>query len=113
MVEMKKLNPIPLSLRERKRYIEFELISEKRLEEKDVSFQLWKDFLSLFGEIGTAKQRLWLAYWNEEKNTGILRCSLKELEKVKAGLLFASKIKDVKVITRILKVSGTIKSLKE
>ncbi|MDO8626828.1 MAG: Rpp14/Pop5 family protein [Candidatus Diapherotrites archaeon] len=103
---------MPSSMREKKRYIEFELFCDKPLKEKDVSFYLWKQMLFTFGELGTAKQRLWLAGFNSETNTGILRCTLSTVEEVKAGMLFLREVRNKTVVPKILKVSGTIKSLK-
>ncbi len=103
------LNPIPLSLRGKKRYIKFELICKEKLIERDVSIALWKQFLQLFGELGTAKQKIWLVKFDSEKNQGVLRCALEEVEQVKAGLLFLKEVKGITVIPFILTVSGTIK----
>ena len=109
----KSIKPIPSSYRGKKRYILFELISEKKLNEKDVSRELWHNFLRLFGSIGCAKAKIWFILFDTKKNKGIIRCANETVEEVKAGLLFLKDVKGAAVIPKILLVSGSIKKLKE
>lgn len=109
MQKKKSLNPIPPTLRGKKRYILFELVSDQSLIEIEVKKGIWSVFGNIFGGKGIADQKLWLVKWY--KNHGILRCSLKEEENVKAGLLFLKQIKETPVIPIISKVSGSIKKL--
>jgi ribonuclease P/MRP protein subunit POP5 len=106
----KSLNPIPLSLRGKKRYIAFALECDKTLNESAVSEAIWKSLLQMYGEIGTARQKPWLASYS--KNQGVLRCAHNSVEEVKAGLLFVEKVGESRVIPRILKVSGSVKGAK-
>lgn len=109
-MQKKKLNPIPPTLRGKKRYVAFELVSDQTLIEIEVKKAIWSVFGNIFGGKGIADQKLWLVKWLP-KNKGILRCSLKEEENVKAGLLFLKQIKETPVIPIISKVSGSIKKL--
>ncbi len=109
----KSIKPIPLSYRGKKRYILFELISEKRLNEKDVSRELWNTFLRLFGEVGCAKAKIWPILFDGKKNRGIIRCANEGVEEAKAAILFLRDVNGVGVIPRILLVSGSLKKLKE
>jgi ribonuclease P/MRP protein subunit POP5 len=108
----KSLKPIPLSLRGKKRYIEFELITESSLKEKDVSQAVWQSLLQNFGEFGTAKQKPWLISFNSKTSKGIIRCAHDKVDEVKTGLLFVKKVKNVKVVPKIIRVSGSVKKLK-
>ena len=113
MSEQKKsMNPIPPTLRGKKRYVKFRLLSAVQLHEKDVWFSLSAGFSVLFGSAGIAQQRLWLIKWDSKSNEGIVRCSLREEENVKAGLLFVQKVGPDAVIPLILRVSGSVKKLK-
>jgi len=109
MQKKKSLNPIPPTLRGKKRYVSFELVSEQPLIEIEVKKEIWSVFGNIFGGKGIADQKLWVIKWS--KNKGILRCSLKEEENVKAGLLFLKQIKETPVIPIIIKVSGSLKKL--
>lgn len=109
----KSLNPIPPTQRGKKRYIKFVLENGSELEEKEVRKELFGVFSSLFGDVGIAKQKLWLMKWFPEKGEGIVRCALEETENVKAGLLFFDNVSGNEVLPVILGVSGSIKKLKE
>ena len=102
----KSLNPIPPTLRGKKRYIKFSFISQKALAEKDAWAAVSGAFSRLFGSAGMAQQRLWLIKWDSKSNEGIIRCALAEEENVKAGLLFVQKVGAESVIPFILGVSG-------
>ena len=111
--QKKKLNPIPLSLRDKKRYISFKLDSEKTLPEKEAKSAVWDKLLQLYGEIGCAEAKFWIMSFDPKKGEGILRSGLESVERAKAGLLLLDKVGKTPVIPVILGVSGTIKSLKE
>ena len=108
-----KLNPIPLSMRGKKRYILLSLKTQETLEEKSVKRAILQAFEKLFGVSGLAKQKLWFINFNEKNNAAILRCSLETLEEVKAGLLFIQAVHHVPVIPVIRLVSGSLKKAKE
>lgn len=108
-----KTKPIPQTMRGKKRYILFELVPQggARLDEKGVSRALWETMLSLYGSVGTARQKLWLVRWNPAKSRGILRCALEHTEEVKAGLLFLKSVSGSAVLPRTLKTSGSVGKL--
>ena len=108
----KTLNPIPPTLRGKKRYVKFKLLCNARLGERGVWNSVSGTFSSVFGSAGMAEQRLWLVRWFAEKNEGIIRCALSREESVKAGLLFIQKVGADSVIPLVLKVSGSVKKLK-
>ena len=115
MAEKKKsLKPIPPTLRGKKRYVLFGLVCAegKTFAEKEVFHSVWNTFSKVFGSAGLAEQKLWLLKWFASEGKGVLRCSLPELEKVKAGLLFLQEVKGVKVVPLVLSVSGSAKKLK-
>ncbi len=111
-VNKKALNPIPPTLRGKKRYIKFRFLCRATLRERDAWAAVSGTFSSVFGSAGMAEQRLWLVKWLHEKNEGILRCSLAEEERVKAGLLFVQRVGVDVVIPVIVAVSGSVKKLK-
>jgi len=109
----KVLNPIPPTLREKKRYILFKLICDEPLEESDVNFAINDAFLSLFGSFGSAKINPKLIEWHSQGNTGILKCERSSKDQAIAALQFLREIKDKAVVPNIISVSGTLKSLRE
>lgn len=109
----KSLNPIPPTLREKKRYILFKLICDNPIEENEVNFTINEIMLSLFGSFGSAKINSKLIEWNPKENTGILECERFSEKKAITALQFLREIKGIQVLPNIISVSGTLKSLRE
>ena len=100
----------PLSKRERKRYILFEILNAD-VNEKDFYFGFWIDLLSFFGSRGLAEINPKIVLF--KGNKAIVKCKRsKELELI-AGTAFVDKIRNKKVIINPVLTSGTIKTLKE
>ncbi|HIH16074.1 MAG TPA: hypothetical protein HA252_01575 [Candidatus Diapherotrites archaeon] len=106
------MNPIPASYRGKKRYVSFSLSAKERLSEPDVGHAVWETFLHLYGEVGTARQKLWLMGFDSKKSVGVVRCALEHLDEVKAGLLFVKQVDGKPVIPKLLGVSGSIGKVK-
>ena len=112
MKEKKSMNPIPLSLRDKKRYLVFELVSDGFLSAKNVSFALKNHFLKLFGELGLSKMNYLFIAFNEKTKKGILKCRHTATDDLKAGVLLLKEVNLLKVIPKTLKTSGTVKKAK-
>jgi ribonuclease P/MRP protein subunit POP5 len=110
---MRKLKVLLPSLRERKRYIAFQVISEEGEEftYSDLEAAIWNTLLDFLGEEGVSRTSVWLLKdcWDPKKQIGILRCNHKSVQAVIATLGLI----DRWITFKILKVSGTIKSIKE
>ncbi|MFH1239686.1 MAG: Rpp14/Pop5 family protein [Candidatus Diapherotrites archaeon] len=106
----KKTKPIPLSMRGKKRYVYFELDSEKKPSKSSVSKALWNCFIDLYGSLGTAEIKFWFVDFHNGK--GILRCAHTEVEKAKTAVLFMKSVDGCAVTPKILRVSGSLKKLK-
>ena len=106
------LNPIPPTLRDKTRYILFELQAPEPLTEKDVKHAITDELLRLFGEVGYADLNAQLMEWNPQKKQGILRCALALEQQCKAALLFVKEVSGNEIVTKTLKTSGTIAKLR-
>jgi ribonuclease P/MRP protein subunit POP5 len=102
------------TLREKERYIAFEVISEHPIVYEDLESSVWNTFLDFFGEYGVSKLSLWLIknLYDEEKQIGVIRCNNKSVQQVIAGLGMISRLSESRVTIKILKVSGTIRGLR-
>ena len=113
---MKRMKVLPLSLREKKRYIAFQVISEEGEEftYSDLESAIWNTALDFLGEYGVSKTSLWLLKdcWDRKKQIGILRCNHKSVQEVIASLGLIDRLGDNRVTLKILKISGTIKGVK-
>ena len=109
----KYLKTEPLSMRGKKRYVLFQIFSEKKLPQPAVNEEFESLFLGLFGEKGFADQRYKLIEFDPASGNGVLRSSLECAEQSKAGLLFLQKIQGFPAFCRILAVSGSLAKLRQ
>ena len=106
-----KLKPVLPSLREKKRYLVFEVISKEKINDiEPVSNAIWNSSLQFLGQLGTAKAGLMVLNnkWDSKLQRGIIKVSHKHVDAAKAALMFAGKIGNHEVIFRSLGVSGIL-----
>jgi ribonuclease P/MRP protein subunit POP5 len=112
----KKLKIVKPTLREKERYIAFQVISEEDEEftYSDLESAIWNTMLDFLGEEGVSKTSVWLLKdtWDEKNQTSILRCNHKSVQEVIASLGLIDRLGDDRITFKILKISGTIKSIK-
>ena len=111
-IAKRSLNPIPSSMRGKKRHILFELKSASALTKNSAEQAVFSTFLRLYGSLGVGRQRLQLVFFDPKSGKGILRCALECLAEAKAGLLFVQDAQGQKTIPRVLAVSGSVRKLK-
>jgi len=101
-------------LREKNRYIKFQVISEEPIGYADLEAAIWNTMLDFFGEFGTSKTSMWIIknLYDKRNQTGVIRCNNKSVPQTIACLGLISRLGDTRVIFKVLKVSGTIKGLK-
>lgn len=106
---------LPPTLKERKRYIAFQIIAESKIETADVFNTLWHALLNFLGEFGVAESGIWISKlnYNETKQLGIIKCNHISVEHVRASLSLIQRIGDSRAIVKVLGVSGTIKAAKK
>ena len=105
---------LPPSMRSHKRYIVFEIISEKPVEYKDFSSAVWSSLMNFLGEQGTAEARIWLIknLYEEKNQRGVIKCKHDFVEQLRTALVLINIVGETKAIVRVLGVTGTIKSAK-
>ena len=60
MDEEKKPKPLPSSLRGRRRYIAYQVLSEDKFIFQDLTNSIWHSLLNLLGELGSAQADIWI-----------------------------------------------------
>lgn len=107
-----KLKFLP-TLREKDRYISFQVFSDEPIEYSDLESAIINTFLDFYGEYGFSKLSLWIIknLYDPERQVGVIRCNNKSVQQVIAGLGLISRLGDTRVIIKTLKISGTIKGL--
>jgi ribonuclease P/MRP protein subunit POP5 len=106
---MKRLLP---SLRDKKRYIAFEVESEGKLSKKDLVKSInygCKDFL---GDYGCGNAGVMVLEEFFKGNKGVVRVKSGYVDHVKSGLMLIKKIDGKRVIFKNTKVSGNLSKVK-
>jgi len=99
------------SLREKKRYLAFEIVSEGKIEDfHAVSGRIMHSSLSFLGELETAKSGLIIMEdrWNRASQRGILKVSNKNLKGIMASIALIDSIEGKEAMCRSLGVSGSL-----
>jgi len=97
----------------RKRYLRFFLHRDgSPLNGKQVTTEIRRNLLSLYGEVAVADSRLYLSEYDEDSGVGILQCNAAMLEKVITSAVLIESIEKTQVSFEPKKTSGTIKGIK-
>jgi RNase P/RNase MRP subunit POP5 len=97
----------------RRRYLALKVESEEPLSEKDFIGAIWDSILQLFGEYVASQTNLYLVEFNPADGYAILRCSHKALDMVRASLAAITRVNEKFVSVHVIRVSGTLKSLRK
>ncbi len=112
MATKAKLKPLLPTLKEKKRYLAFEIVSKSKIKAfSSVSKALWGAFLSLFGTRGAAEAGLWVfsEKYNSNSQRGLLKVSHRSLDSSRASLAMVTEIESQPVVVRSLGASGILK----
>jgi len=109
---------LPPSLRERRRYLRFEVIGEREIDKRELMKEIWNSLYSLYGDVGVSESKLWLIDYRGEEDCevgdakcglGVLRCAHDKVEEVRASLACIHSVNDARVGIRVVRTSGSIK----
>jgi ribonuclease P/MRP protein subunit POP5 len=103
------LKPIIPSLKEKKRYISFEVISSEKLTAELVSSAITKSSLDFLGTLDAGKAGLLVLNDKFSNNTGVVKISHKYVDKIRTSMMLVNKIGNQDVMFRTKIVSGTLK----
>ena len=107
-----KLKPVLPSLREKKRYLVFEVISKEKISDSGLVSEAIQDCsLGFLGQLGAAKAGIMVLgnKWNPSLQRGIIKVNHKNVDALKASLVFANKIGNNEAIFRSIGVSGILR----
>lgn len=99
------------SLREKKRYIAFEINSEQKINRQDLVREILNSIISVFGNKGASEINP--ALMSFEGRYGILRCARDKTKETRIGLACINNIRGIRVSILVLGISGTIKGATE
>jgi len=106
-----RIKPLLPSLREKKRYLAYEVISKNRFNDAVHVNKAILDAANQFlGNFGMAQAGILpIDKWNENTQRGILRVNNKHVDNLKASLVFVKDIDGKDVIVRSVGASGILK----
>ncbi len=115
---IQKLKILPPTIRDKKRYIAFEVTSPMSLGREDIISLMLDGSLYLYGACGTGNFEMWvLKLWRcttddvkEHRMKGILRCRREEIDSVMALIPTITNYRGKPIVFHTLGISGTIKS---
>jgi ribonuclease P/MRP protein subunit POP5 len=108
---MVKPKPMLSSMREKKRYLAFEIISEQEINDpKPIIESLNRAIIELIGSIEAGKAGILVIAekYNAAKKKGLVKVNNKYMDKARAAFVLMKKINDHDVIVRSLGASGMI-----
>ena len=100
---------------ERQRYVLFEILCEEEIvfEQKELERIFWDNFQLLFGSVGSSRLGLYFIIFDHIRKIGVVRCNHLALSALRVAFASLYDLKGKRIVINILKVAGTIKSIKK
>ena len=111
-----KIKSLLPSLREKKRYLVYEVVSRNRFNDAlHVNNAILEAAKELLGSVGMARAGIIAMndQWNEDMQRGVIRVSNRHVDDLKASLVFAGSIDGKEAIVRSVGASGILKKAKQ
>ena len=110
----KRIKPILPTLREKARYLAFEVISDQKTDFRQIESQILYRSREFLGMLGMAKAGIQVMKdnWNAENQRGIIRVDHKWVHQLKSSFLFINKIDGKNAIIKSIGLSGMINKMK-
>ncbi len=97
---------VPPTMREKKRYLAFELIAEEQVSRDELIREIFSASGGLLGDLGSSECNIWLLAFEDHK--GVVSCNRDYVSRTRAALSTITSVKGKRVTFHILGVSGTV-----
>ncbi len=111
-----KIKPLLPSLREKKRYLAYEVISRYKFNDAvHVSKAILDAANGFLGSLGMAKAGMLPVNdkWNENMQRGIMRVNNKHVDELKASLIFVNNIEGKDAVVKSIGASGILRKAQQ
>jgi len=110
----KRIKPLMPTLKEKKRYLAFEVISDEKIDFRQAENQILSKSKEFLGALGSAKAGINILKdcWNPEKQRSIIRVDHKWVHQLKSCFLFINKIDGKNAVIKSIGLSGILKKAK-
>ena len=95
------------SLREKKRYLAFEMLSEGTVSRRDFIDELNRSASSLLGDAGSSECGIKMLSF--DRTGGIIRCAHTKTGRTRAVLATVNRVRGMRVAVHVIGSSGTVK----
>ena len=99
------------TLREKKRYVAYEVMSDKDINQQDIKEAILSTYEKFFGRIALLQSNMKFLYPKEKK--GIIKVNHKFVDYIKGVFILINQISNQQVIVRSIGVSGILNKAKE
>ena len=106
-----KVNPLKPSMRDKKRYMAYEIMSNESVKQTDQV--LIKKIKELLGVFSAGRAGVMSVKYNSKKQKGILRVDRKFVDHVRSCFVMIKNLNNEPVLIRTIKVSGMIGKVKK
>ena len=103
-----KLKPLQPTLKEKKRYVAFEIISKGNIAFTDAAKAVWNSALSFLGTHGASHMGIQVLKYNTSKQRGLVKVSHTMVDELKASFALITHINQQPVIVRSVGASGIL-----
>ncbi len=107
------MKPVIPSLREKKRYLVFEIVANTNFRQQVVEKVMTEEILKLIGTLGYSKAGVIFLKDNYKNNKGILRVGHKYVDEVKMALGLIKQMEKKNVEFKTIYVSGILNKAKK
>jgi len=112
-LKMAQLKPIRPSLKEKKRYIVFQFLSDGAINPEELITAINEQCLKFMGTLHFGKAGMLILKNQLGNSVGVIRINHKYVDYLKASLMMITEIQKKKVNINVIGVSGILKKAKE
>ena len=108
-----KTKPLMPSLREKKRYLAYEVISKTRFDAVEANNAIFSNAKDFLGNMGMAKAGILMLNdkWNKDAQKGLLRVNNKHVNEVRASFVFLKEVNGKEAVVKSIGASGILKKV--
>ena len=112
-MNIRKIKPILPSLREKKRYLKYEVVSNNKLTKESTHNSIISSLKSLIGDLGMAESGSRILKKVSDEKNGIIVVNSKFVDYARAALVFIKEIEGRPVTVRCIGVSGMLNKVQK
>lgn len=110
--KIQKIKPIKPSLKEKKRYLVYKIISAQKIELRDAKEAIDRQNLRFLGELMSSRANIMHINELYRDNIGVIRVENKYLNELKMSISLIKEINNKKVVVNPIFVSGVLNKIK-